>query len=434
MATKGYISSATDLFTEPGYDITVNSTSTVQYHPTATLTNTSPIQFFIQGNDTQYLDMTKTKLKLRFKVVTSTGAALAAVTAAATLNYAPVNYLMASAFDRLEVHLNETEITPKSSLYPYQGLLETMLSYSSEYKKSQAEAGGFYRVKDEALQTDAGWQSRLKMCEASKEFELIARPHGEIFSQNRFLPPGVDIRITFHRSSDAFALECHGTAKDDIKLNILEAKLYVEKVNLMPYVQLALLKNWRDHPCVYPGKRVSMKSYSLPTGTFQHTNESLLNGLVPDRIIMGLVATENVQGDYTKNPYNFEIHDLSQIIVTCNSEQQTQHIINIDKDSNRVLEGFISLFDSMGATNCDPSIDLRLNEFTNGKALYGINLRNVEDGFAIPRHGNVSIYLKFKKALTKSLTVILYPEYPSVMYISKDKQVTFKDHAQEYNK
>ncbi|CAL8140268.1 unnamed protein product [Orchesella dallaii] len=177
-----------------------------------------------------------------------------------------------------------------------------------------------------------------------------------------------------------------------------------------------------------------MKSYSLPTGTFQHTNESLLNGLIPDRIILGLVATENVQGSYEHNPFNFEIHDLSQIIVTCNSEQQTQHIINIDKDTNRVLDGFISLFDSMGVTNCDPGLDIRLNEFIHGKAIYGINLRNINEGFAIPRHGNVSIYLKFKKALTKSLTVILYPEYPSVMYINKDKQVYFKDYAREYEK
>ena len=51
-------------------------------------------------------------------------------------------------------HLNETKIIPKSSLYQYQAYLETLLSYGTEYKKGQAEAAGFFRVKNEKVQSD----------------------------------------------------------------------------------------------------------------------------------------------------------------------------------------------------------------------------------------------------------------------------------------
>jgi hypothetical protein len=244
--------------------------------------------------------------------------------------------------------------------------------------------------------------------------------------------PGVDIRIQFNKSADKFALECYGSGKENIQLQILEAKLYVRKISLLPSIQVAHMKTWKDNPAMYPGTKVSMKSYSLPIGTFTHTNESLMTGLIPQRVILGIVATENYQGDYEKNPFSFENNGLQQIIITCNSEQTTQHVINVDKDEDRVLDGYTSLFDAMGITNCDAGLDLRVNEYKNGKTLYGFDLRDMNDGHAIPRHGNVSIYLKFKASTTASMTVIVYPEYPNNMYITNDKRVYFKDYYSEY--
>lgn len=244
--------------------------------------------------------------------------------------------------------------------------------------------------------------------------------------------PGVDIRIQFNRSADKFALECHGSGKENLKLQILEAKLYVRKLTLLPSIQLIHMKRWKDIPANYPGTKVSMKAYSLPIGTYTHTNESLLTGLVPQRLIIGILNTDNYQGHYEKNPFAFQNNGLQQIIITCNAEQTTQHVINVDKDEDRVLDGFISLFDAMGITNCDAGLDMRVNEYKNGKTLYGFDLRDMNEGHAIPRHGNVSIYLKFKKSTTASMTAIVYPEYPSNMFITSDKQVFFKDYFSEH--
>lgn len=428
-----YVRSETDLFSEHGYDISVQSSTTTKYHPTSTISQTAPLEFFIQGNDTHYIDLSKTKIKLRCKVVGANDADLAPQPDPTILNYAFVNYIAASAFEKVTVKLNETEVTQKSNLYPYQAYLETLLNYGSDFKKGQAEAGGFYRVKDEASTDDEGWKSRNEICEESKVFEVMARPHGEIFNYDKYIFPGLDLRVSFHRSSDTFVMECVGTAAQNVKLKILEAELLVQKVTLLPSIQLAQLKLWQDRPIVYQGTQVLMKSYSLPIGTLQHTNEQLLNGLLPDRLIIGLVGTTNVQGSYATNPFNFQDQGLQQIIVSCNSEVPAQYTINMDKDNNRILDGFISLFDALGLTNCDSSLDIRLKEYKAGKTLYGFDLRCLSaDGKPIPRHGNVSIFLKFKNALAASTTVILYPEYPVTMNIDHNKRVSFKDFAREY--
>ena len=115
--------------------------------------------------------------------------------------------------------------------------------------------------------------------------------------------------------------------------------------------------------------------------------------------------------------------------MTCNTESPTQHVINVD---GKYANAFMSLYDSMGITNCDNGLDIRMAEYSKGKTLFGFDLRNMSDGFSIPRHGNVSIHLKFKKQLNDPVTVIVYPEYPSVMYINNNKQVTFKDYVREY--
>ncbi len=433
MTRSDYVRSETDMFREYGYDVSVQSATRAIYHPLSTISQNSPLEFFIQGNDTQYIDLSKTKIKLRCKVVGANGKDIAAQTDPTILLYAPVNYIAASAFDKVTVKINESEITPKSSLYPYQAYLETVFSYGSDFKKGQAEAGGFYRVKDEANRDDDGWKSRNELCDASKTFEVIARPHGEIFNYDKYIFPGLDLRIAFHRSPDSFVMECVGTSKQNVQFHILEAQLLIQKVTLLPSIQLHQLKTWQSQPIVYQGSQVLMKSYSLPKGTLQHTNEQLLNGVLPERLIVGLVSTSNVQGTYDTNPFNFQDHGLEQIIVTCNSEVQTQYTINMDKTNNRFLDGFISIFDSMGLTNCDPGVDIRVNEYKAGKTLYGFDLRSKSsEGHPLPRHGNVSIFIKFNTALADSVTVILYPEYPVTMNIDHNKRVTFKDFAHEY--
>ena len=431
MATKenlGFVRSETDLFTEPGYDLSILSSCVNEYHPATTLSPTAPINFYIQGNDQQYIDFSKTKLKLTCKLTEPDGTILAAETGK-TLEACPVNNLIASAFDRVSVYLNETEITPKTSLYPYQAYLETLLSYGSDYKKGQAEAGGFYRVADESSATDTGFTARKTLSAGAAEFEIMGRPHGELFNQTRYMIPGMDVRISFYRSSNPFCLEQRGTSIKTPVLHILSAVLYVQKVSLLPSLHMAHVKTLQKDPAVYPGKRVEMKSYGLPERTYQHTNEHLLNGLVPDRLIVGMVLTEAAQGEYKENPFNFQDFDLSQIIVTCNTEAPTQHTINVD---GKYLNGYMSLFDAMGLTYCDSGLDIKLAEYKKGKVLFGFDLRNLSDGFSIPRHGNVSIYLKFKKALDKPVTVIVYPEYPSIMYVNNNKQVTFKEYARSY--
>ncbi len=53
-----FVRAETDLFSENGYDISISSSAASEYPPISTLSDSlAPIEFSVQFNDFQYLDL-----------------------------------------------------------------------------------------------------------------------------------------------------------------------------------------------------------------------------------------------------------------------------------------------------------------------------------------------------------------------------------------
>jgi len=412
----------TDIFSEPGYDISLASSEIVAYHPlTSTSNQNNPITFFIQGNDTQYLDFSESSLYLRCKIVCSDPKHTAK-------DMAPTNNFLHSLFKEVIVHLNETQITPHNNAYGHKAYIETVLSYGSDYKKSQAQAAMFYREKDPTKVTDKGVVARIERTHGGQTFELMGRLHVDFFAQTRYLIPGIDVRIQLTRNIDEFTIMYWGTDSVKFPVTIEEAKFTVMKHSLLPSILMNQLKIWQSgHPACYPMRRGELKNYSIPTGSLQHVNENILSGLLPDRVVVGLVNSQSYHGNLKSTTYNFGDHDLSSIFLTVNSDHQAVYKYELDKVNSKILESFYGLFSGMGIAECDDGIDMGLDEYINGRQLYVFDLRNMRDDFPMPRHGNIKLELKFKNGTASVLTSVIYADYPSTMYIDKTKNIYFRN-------
>ncbi|XP_021963596.1 uncharacterized protein F54H12.2-like [Folsomia candida] len=405
-----FIRSETDLFSEPGYDLTLSSSNRVDYHPITNIQDRStPLTFIIQGNDLQYIDFSETQLYVRCKIVDSKGAAQT------SSNIAPVNNFLHSMIHQVTILLNDVQITPPSTLYPYKAFMETFLSFVKDYTKTQAQAA-LYSKEIEPTTDDAGWISRESLSHNSKVFEMRGKLRCDIFNQNRYLIPGVDVKIVLNRSPDNFCLlgktPTAGSTLDQAQVHIVEAKLVVQKHTLFPSITLTHLK------LLDKGQPAS--------GTLQYTNESLITGLLPDRLAIGIVSSKAVHGNYLENPFNFIQADISSISVTVNSEQVTSQTFELDFNNKKSIEAYFSVFSGLGLSNIDAGLDLTFEVFKNGK-IYIFDLRHQHDWFAIPRHGSVKIEIKLRQAITSALTVICHCDYQSVLYIDKNRHAYFKD-------
>jgi len=126
-------------------------------------------------------------LYVRARVTTNASADIDADSTAA-----PVNLLLHSIFTQVDVSLNGTFISSSTNTYIYRTMLEALLSYGENAKKSQLTSELFY--KDDAgrmeetiieetggLLPNSGLQKGSEFVARSREFDMIRRIHGDIF-------------------------------------------------------------------------------------------------------------------------------------------------------------------------------------------------------------------------------------------------------------
>ena len=113
------------------------------------------------------------------------------------------------AFSQVDVHLNDTLVTPSSNTYPFRAYVETLLSYGAEAKKTQLTSQLWYKDTAghmEATQENggnAGLVERRRHIAGSRVVEMMGRLHVDLFMQDRFLINGVTVKIRLVRSKVA---------------------------------------------------------------------------------------------------------------------------------------------------------------------------------------------------------------------------------------
>ena len=222
---------------------------------------------------------------------------------------APVNNWLHSLFSQVDVHLNDTLVTPSSNTYPFRAYVETLLSYGAEAKKTQLTSQLWYKDTAghmEATQENAGnagLVERRRHIAGSRVVEMMGRLHVDLFMQDRFLINGVTVKIRLVRSKDAFSLMAGG-ANPDYKVRIVDAVLFVRKAVLSSTVAMAHIRALEKGTAKYPLRPVDCKVYSIAQGSMSSTHENLFLGTLPKRIILWCVDNDALNGAFGKNPFH----------------------------------------------------------------------------------------------------------------------------------
>ena len=180
-----------------------------EYAPQAAIQKDMPIEFIIKGAAQHYIDLNNTRLKVKCKIVKPDGTAIDG-------HYCgPVNNILHSMWQDVQVSLRGRTVSDPSNLYPYRAYLSTLLNYGEEVWKSRLLSEGW--VSDIAKEvmndpnTDGANTSlttRATWFEQSKMVCLIGRPHCDIFHQGKLLPPGIDMTVKLFPSEPKFGLLC----------------------------------------------------------------------------------------------------------------------------------------------------------------------------------------------------------------------------------
>lgn len=227
------------LFSSPTNQVAVEKVYFTEARPISSIgVSDTPIEIVVSGSGAEYIDLKRSKLYVKARILKTDGTALAD-----TEKTGIVNLPLQSMFSQMDVYLNNKLVSFNTNNYPWKAYLKTILFCGKDELDSQKQSELFY--KDEGTMNDAnaynganaGLVLRYGCTQKSKIFELEGNLKEDIFDIDKYLINGVDIYIKLFRSSTPFVIM---SAEDSpaYKLELLDVVYKVAKVRVDPGVLL----------------------------------------------------------------------------------------------------------------------------------------------------------------------------------------------------
>ena len=171
-----------DLFTPSFVQTDVQHGIYEEIFPISKLDDNGPIEFTIENSTDKFIDAANTYLKMKLKIVKADGSNIPAEE-----KVTPINYIFGSLFSQVDVKLGGCIISTSNNTYSYRAILETLLNYGKDAKKTQLEMGLYVKDQPERLdETDparnVGLKERFEHFKESKTVEICGRIHSDLFS------------------------------------------------------------------------------------------------------------------------------------------------------------------------------------------------------------------------------------------------------------
>ena len=427
--TCSCVDSALDLFTPPFKQSGVVDGNWIEIRPVNSTNNHGALEFKLKGSGEDFTDLAHSYIKLKVRIVKQDGSPM---TNADNVGF--VNLPVASLFRQVDLYLGDRLVSSSNDSYPYRAIFETLLSHNNDVIETQLSNGLFF--KDDAgrmNETDivgenvnSGYLQRFNLTQSGKAVELIGRVYSDLFNQERYLVNNIRVTLKFHPSKPEFCL-LSNMENPDYKIVIDDAALFFRKVTLASFMYNQINKSLMNKNIRYPITRITHKTFSLGGNQFNPSIDNVFDGVLPSRIVIGMVRNSAYNGNYRENPFNFEHFNLSSICPYNDSKPVPARPILLDYENDLYLEGYVSLFNSMDKlfhndTNC-----IKRAEYPLGYSLLGFDFTpsiSSGDSFDVTRRGSMRIQFNFKRALPTTINVILYAEFQNVIEINSGRNVT----------
>ena len=402
----------------------------VYHKPIGSVADASEVEFFIPNDGDMLIDLANTELLTTFKVKKGNNDSLAAGDKVSV-----INSIGATLFNFIDCWLGNTLVTERTPNQAFRAIVETLTSHGRDAAGSWLQSALFF--KDTAEQMDntnpdptganavvnEGLKKRFEYTKASKRVVVRSRIHSDVFNQARPLVNGVPLRLKFKLNSDKY---CLLSEKDNVPYKIV----IEEMVMRVRYQKLSddIYKEIAKSPVSYPITRVKIKEDVIPIGVKSFNLPNFVSGELPQKIIVGIVTNDAVNGDYKKNPFNFQHFNLGQFSLNVNNSVHGGVPLEFDFENDQFESGYWQLFEATGKKFRDDGMLIERDDYKSGYALYAFDISpspcNIGEYKDPERRGNIGISIKFSTAPTETLVLCAYLQFDGRIDISEAKTVT----------
>ena len=409
----------------------VVKTRWIESMPASNIGENSPIEFYIAGNGDDYIDLKKTILSVKFKVVKEDGSFL-------TMNdrVAPINLTLHSLFSEVNLSLQNVQTSRGvGTNYPYKAYLDVLLNYGAGVKRSWLQCQGYYKDEsghmnegDPLIGGNSGLTERFGVVWNGTS-AVICGMEGplmlDICQQELPIPNGVDIKIKMWPSQHKFLLMSNAD-NASYKVVITEAVMKVCKVTPTPQMMIKNEQHFSKTTAKYPYLRSEITTRTIQSGSHNVQLDDVFGKHVPCHLILGLLGENNYHGSYKRNPFNFEHFKVNEIGTYVNGEPLPTDPIKVSYALRDILttSAYNALFTGFSGEYFGS--DIQLKDFHGGYAIYVINLNgaNQSNGeMPAARTGNLKVCLKFDEPLKQNVILMLYAVFPDYIQIDQTRNI-----------
>jgi hypothetical protein len=392
-----------------------------EYLPVNAIQAGAPIEFTIKTADDYYIDLDQSRFIATTKITKANGTNMDG-----NIRAAPVNLMLHSLFREIQATLNDTPVSDPNPLYPYRAYLETLLSFSEETQKTRLITEGWAKdTTGHMAITDlgganVGLKDRATRFATSTVVELVGRPHLDVFHQNRLIPPGTTLRIKCIPSSNQFVCMSpppQGNAQqEEFKAAIQNVSFMIRTKKLSESVDLAIRKNLLLKNIRLPYTKVQVKHLTIPANVTTQDFDGIYDGVLPDLVVVGLVADEDFAGHYNRNPFNFQTFNVNRMEMLRNGVRTPRYSYTPNFTTKQYSKDYYQFLAQLKLDKGDKSVALTPDEWANGFTLYSFQITDgpIGSGANSPRSaistGKMRLSIGFSAANNASIKVILYSQ------------------------
>lgn len=448
-------SSPFELFNLPPTNTAVIKTMEVEHQPMSALQEGSAVEILVPALTNEYWDLHNSRLYMRVKMTRKNGNDMQANDVAA-----PINDIFNSFWKNVELKVGQKEISHSNSMHAYRSFIDHLLHDSDESLTSEREMRLLY--KDTAGQLDAvnankpnpnqliagddlvlnaektalersaadaalgndGLYRRYRAVQESREVELLGALSIDLFEQERYLLPGVSMRLRLTRQNQAFMVMATG---DDYQLQLLDIKLYMRKVTPAPGVILGHKDALAKTTAKYPVTSKKVTSVALPAGIHDKKTETIFEGQLPKRIAIAMVTAEAMSGAWTRNPFNFQHFGLTKMQLEVNGEPVRSEALTPSVKDHRYIHCFETLFRGVNKLDGERGSIIKRSDWPKGYSLYVFDLTpdmDADDSYTLLKTGTVRLDLQFGEPLGEAVNVVVYAEFDQLIEITAEHNVS----------
>ena len=418
-----------DFFKLPSTQSSIVKSQYVEHRAVNQLNDGGPFNFLIPGGS-DYVDLSRSNLGLKFKIVDKAGADIQAGTEVGV-----VNASLHTMWAQIDVYLNGVLVSTSSTNYPYSSMLKLLTENNNGVKKTRLTSEGYY--KDTAgfmddtrckLGENIGLYVQFGLVEDSKVASFYGPLLADMMQLDRYLLPGVDIQIRLWPSKNDFALLKDTSTMEGAPFKIKIVDLYMDMLKITANPEIVTSQNaaLTRQPALYPYERKRLQTYSVASGSMFFRQDLVFQTEVPDKLMVALVNSKAFNGDTSLNPFNFQNYDLREITVSIDDmpvPAQTYKVnFNSPGDYNKL---YMNMFSMIGADKIQFDNDITIYDYGGGYAvmifspLAGIGAGNLSR----VKRGNLRLEINFGTALPHAVTALCLGSFKDVFAITGSKQV-----------